>query len=168
MKKLLILRHAKAAFESATGEDVDRPLTEAGKQQAQKLGFKLKGRNIHLDVAWVSHALRTQQTCFFLFATAGISIELAEEASWIYQADYRTIIQNIKATNDELDSLLIIGHNPTMTQVVNFLIEALQLDNLPTCGLMEIGFDVTKWEEISSSNAELIWHDFPKVENSFL
>lgn len=168
MKKLLILRHAKAAFESATGEDVDRPLTEAGKQQAQKLGFKLKGRDLHLDAAWVSHALRTQQTCFFLFATAGFSMEIAEESTWIYQADYRFVIQKIQATSDEIERLLIIGHNPTMTQVVNFLIEALQLDNLPTCGIIEIGFDVAKWEEISSSNAEFIWHDFPKVENSFL
>lgn len=168
MKKLLILRHAKATFESASGEDVDRPLTEAGKQQAQKLGFKLKGRNLQLDAAWVSHALRTQQTCFLLFATAGFSLDLAEEAMWIYQADYRAILEKIKATNDSIDSLLIVGHNPTMTQLVNALIEVLQLDNLPTCGIMEIGFSVSSWEEISSSNAELIWHDFPKVENSFL
>lgn len=168
MKKLLILRHAKAAFESATGEDVDRPLAESGKQQAQKLGFKLKGRNLKLDAAWVSQALRTQQTSFFLFTTAGIDLEIEEKVNWLYQADYHEVIKRLTEASNDLQTILIIGHNPTMTQVVNHLIEVLQLDNLPTCGLIEIGFAVSKWEDISPSKAELIWHDFPKVENSFL
>ncbi len=168
MKKLLILRHAKAAFESATGDDVDRPLTETGKQQAQKLGYKLKGRNVQIDVAWVSEALRTQQTCFFLFATAGITPEIAEKVDWLYQAEYRQVILKLMNASNDLQSILLVGHNPTITQIVNYLIEMMQLDNLPTCGIMEIEFAVSRWEDIAPSNAELIWHDFPKVENSFL
>ena len=165
MKRLFILRHAKAAFNSPSGLDVDRPLTESGKQTAQKLGYKLKGRNEQIDRVWISPAVRTQQTGLFLSATAALDTDTLFTIDWLYQTNVEELLSNIHQLPNELKSILIIGHNPTLTQVCNALINELNIDNLPTCGIIEIIFKCKNWSEIHSKNGQVVWFDFPKLDN---
>jgi phosphohistidine phosphatase SixA len=62
MKTLMLLRHAKAGFDLSGQADAERVLTHAGKQDALKLGYKLKGRNDRVDHYLCSPATRTRQT----------------------------------------------------------------------------------------------------------
>jgi phosphohistidine phosphatase len=63
--------------------------------------------------------------------------------------------------DDELDRILLVGHNPGLTELVNGLLPDLELDNLPTSGVVGIDFAVNRWREIAPAAAKLAYYDFP-------
>ena len=60
-----------------------------------------------------------------------------------------------------LFSVFLFGHNPTLTDLSNYLTDEY-IDNIPTCGIAEIHFDVNSWEEIYQGNGYLASLDYPK------
>ncbi len=68
------------------------------------------------------------------------------------------------ALPDEKNVVMLVGHNPAMTQLANvFLYD--KIDYLPTTGVVSIGFNTNKWHQISLANRELQFYVFPKMLN---
>jgi phosphohistidine phosphatase len=63
---------------------------------------------------------------------------------------------------------MVVGHNPAMTQLANWLAENLRLDHLPTCGLVCLQFEVSHWNAIQPASGQLTWFDIPKNDHSIL
>ncbi|MFN3529754.1 MAG: SixA phosphatase family protein [Bacteroidia bacterium] len=168
MKVLYLLRHAKAGFDLTGMADADRVLTHTGKQDAIKLGYKLKGRNAEIDRFYCSPALRTRQTLELLLEAAGNGEERTEVVPAIYQAGEQTVLGIIHQVPHYYDAVMLIGHNPAMTQLSNLLSRDFRLDHLPTCGLVVIHFNLTHWADIEAQSGEVSWFDFPKTDYSIL
>lgn len=167
MKTLMLLRHAKAGFDLTGQADAERVLTHAGKQDAIKLAYKLKGRNEEIDLFYCSPAARTRQTLEVIteiIAQTG-QVELVGK---LYQASEETVLDLLKAAPNHLETIMVIGHNPAMTQLSNLLATDLRLDHLPTCGLVVITFDFLGWEELKAGSGKIAWFDFPKNDYSIL
>jgi phosphohistidine phosphatase len=67
------------------------------------------------------------------------------EQSTLYTFSWRTLSDWLSQCDDALDNLALIGHNPAMTEFINYLCPSLALDNLPTAGWVWLRFDNTSW-----------------------
>lgn len=117
--RLFLMRHAKAASEEGA-PDHDRPLTERGVQDARTMGRWLRDHGGAPDVVWCSSALRARQT-WSAVATELPTSPTAPEPSYlrsVYQAGPGDLLDLLRDVAPEVESVLILGHNPAMEQAV--------------------------------------------------
>ena len=67
----------------------------------------------------------------------------------------------IHSLKPEVDTAMLFGHNPTMTEAVNILTKAA-IGNMPTCGIAEIRFDVESWQDVDKELGTMELFDYPK------
>ena len=79
----------------------------------------------------------------------------------LYHATEEEMIELIHEQDNYLDGVMIFGHNPGMTYLVNDLSD-LDLDNLPTCGVVVLQFEIDDWSEIGEVLAVSAQFDRPK------
>ena len=168
MKRLYLLRHAKAGFDLTGQADADRVLTHAGKQDAIKLAYKIKGRNERIDLVYSSSAMRTRQTMDTLLEICSDCVVRTEVVPALYQASEESVLLLLESLPPQLSGVMIVGHNPAMTQLSNLLATDLRLDHLPPCGLMALDFEVQHWREVSVGKGRVAWFDFPQNDYSIL
>ena len=70
-------------------------------------------------------------------------------------------LQAASLTDDSYASVMLVGHNPTITDFANEMANA-GIVNVPTCGLVELALPIGRWSEIRRGNAALVKFDFPK------
>lgn len=159
-KTLFLLRHGKAGFDSLDGTDKTRSLTSYGINQAENLAEQLKEKNIQIDLAKISSAKRTKGTweAFSRKYPCEKTDFIFEDE--LYLASEETLLNQIQNTNNEIDNLLILAHNPGLTDLPNRIIKKVQLDYLPECGFLALGFSVNSWAEIGAKKGEFLWKIF--------
>lgn len=110
MRKLILMRHAKAEAKAPSGEDFDRGLTGRGYRDAEIMGRVLAEAGLAPDLALVSAAERTRQTWDGVsqsFPAAEVRFDKK-----LYNAASGAIRDAVERVADEADTLLLIGHNP--------------------------------------------------------
>jgi phosphohistidine phosphatase len=152
MKTLFLMRHAKAAADDA-GTDHERPLTSRGTKNAASMGELLGGENLVPQLIMSSSAVRARDT----------AIALAEACEWkpelrivraLYLADAAAILAQAARASDSVESLMIVGHNPAMEDVVSEL--AGNKEHFPTSAIARFTVPSTRWSEISNRRLELV------------
>lgn len=118
MKRLFLLRHAQAA--SAKGHaDHERILTERGQAQAVTLGKTMSQKGYQPELVYCSFATRTRQTY------DGLSVSLepgkVEYSEQIYYASRGELLDIIQKTSDEVSSILLVAHNPSIYELAVML-----------------------------------------------
>ncbi len=141
MKRLALLRHAKAERESPDGSDFERPLNERGRVDAGRMGREIRDLGLHFDLVLASPARRVAETVEHVGELAAIS-ELR-----IYEASSRQLHDLIRSTDDAVDSLLMVGHNPGFEQLAAQL-TANAIEDFPTAALAEIDLPVDHWRDV--------------------
>jgi phosphohistidine phosphatase len=91
----------------------------------------------------------------------GLSLDEIQIEEDLYHASADEILEIIEEQEDELDGLMLFGHNPGMTDLVNILSD-LDLYNLPTAGVVVLQYEVETWKEISQMDPDQVMIDFPK------
>jgi phosphohistidine phosphatase len=79
----------------------------------------------------------------------------------LYEADAEEILTVIEEQDDWIDHLMLIGHNPGLTNLANYLSRS-DLENVPTCGVVNLTYDVERWAEIAEANPVQVAFDYPK------
>lgn len=115
MKRLFLLRHAQASMNAPT--DRERPLTEHGVTQAEELGETMTRLGYLPNYVYCSPAKRTRQT----FEKLGLSIKTPEFPERLYNAPGGDILSFIQSTNDDVQNLLVVAHNPGIHQMAAML-----------------------------------------------
>lgn len=157
MKKLLLIRHAKATHETGY-VDFERPLQERGLQDAAIMAGRLKEKNIIPQILVASPALRTLATANVF--SQHLAIPQPQTNKDIYEATTSELIKVINALPDEHDFIGLVGHNPGMSDLLYYLTG--QLQDVPTCAMMLIEFDTDSWMEIIEDAGKLVYYDYPK------
>ena len=85
MRRLILLRHARASDQSASGRDRDRPLSDLGRTQAAAQGEQFKSLGVKADRVIVSPARRAAETAGIVVQTLGIGIA-ADSVAIVYEA----------------------------------------------------------------------------------
>lgn len=110
MRKLILMRHAKAEAKAPSGEDFDRGLTERGYRDAEIIGRVLAEAGLAPDLALVSSAERTRQTWDGVSqAFPGADARLDRR---LYNAASGTIRDVVDLAADEAETIMVVGHNP--------------------------------------------------------
>ena len=142
-RTLVLLRHAKAEHPD-NKIDFDRELTSRGETDADAAGAWLADERIHPDLVFCSPAARTRQTW------QGVSIALAQAGSGpvspevryekgLYAGGRTEVFDLLRTVPDTVHTVLVVGHNPTVSEVSILLVPDEQWDGqqveLRTSGL---------------------------------
>jgi phosphohistidine phosphatase SixA len=118
VRELILLRHAHAEPAARGQVDIDRPLSAQGLAEAEAAGRWLAGRSLVPDRVLCSPARRTRETLEAVLAVTGYAEQRLEDA--IYDATPGALIGLLQA-QDDIERLLLVGHNPGMERLVALL-----------------------------------------------
>lgn len=162
MKTLHLLRHAKSSWDDPGLADRERGLNRRGRRDAPRMGAALARRLAPLPLA-VSPARRAQLTLEGLCeGWPGLADQhhITEEELYTFSAG--DIIQWLLGQDDRRDTLFLIGHNPALTDLANWLAGEDVLANLPTAGHLELSLHIDRWQDMGQGCGRVGYSLFPK------
>jgi len=116
--RLVVMRHAKA--EAAAASDHERRLTSRGARDAAEAGEWARSAGVLPDHVFVSSAVRAHETWSAFSAAADLDVVPALEAG-LYAAGPDGAIEVLRTAPAEAGTVMVVGHNPTMAQLVHLL-----------------------------------------------
>lgn len=162
MKQLILVRHAKSSWADMSLRDHDRPLNKRGKRDAPFMAEQLLDKIKSADAIIASSALRAQLTAMQFRLVFEDSLEEFITESDLYHASTTDILTVLRSVNDQYNRILLFGHNPGFTEFAN-LCSQDYIDNVPTCGIVGIDFDVMSWGKVNSQNGKMKYLYYPKM-----
>lgn len=106
MGTLIVLRHAKAVQVPGLS-DRERPLTERGERDAQRAGDRIRAMGLVPELLLCSPSVRTRRTAELAFPELAPSYERE-----IYQAYPDELLDLVRRTDPDLETVVLCGHNP--------------------------------------------------------
>ncbi|MCB0771464.1 MAG: histidine phosphatase family protein [Flavobacteriales bacterium] len=161
MRTLYVCRHAKSSWADGSISDHDRPLNERGSRDAPLMAREFRARKEHVDLLVSSTALRAITTAQAFAHELGYDPGSIHQSTALYHADVPTLMQVITGLPGNASSVMLFGHNPGLTYLLDHLTDA-GVDNLPTCGLVRIDMEIDDWQAVSRSIGTQRWYDHPK------
>lgn len=161
MKNLILIRHAKSSWKNHALADYDRPLNKRGKRDAPLMGEHLKQQAIKPDLILSSPARRAIKTANIISRKLGFPINKIIDREEIYGAGHVTLITIIQQIENRYETVILIGHNPAITQLTLFLTHH-PIENIPTCGVVSVSFEILNWEEVSEGIGIVDFYEYPK------
>lgn len=168
MKKLYILRHAKSDYPQGV-EDHDRPLNKRGQSASIIMGKYIKSNNINPDVILSSDSARTTETINNVLKEAEISTSV-DFSNKLYLATPGEILKELAKLGDEVESAMVVCHNPGAEMLTAILARdgnkfALSTLNrkYPTCGLACMTIKSDSWDKLDMGSAYLDEFITPKT-----
>lgn len=161
MKQLLIVRHAKSSWDNPGLEDYQRPLLERGKKKTRYIVDYLLKQQIQPDLIISSHATRALNTAKIIAHALFISDEKIIISKNLYHGDSESLFNQFYDMKDEVNSLMLVGHNPTLTYFSNYFLDK-KIDNLPTSGVVCIEFKTDSWAQIETAKRKTRFVISPK------
>ncbi len=162
MKELVLIRHAKSSWSDINLSDFDRPLNKRGKKNAPFMAKILKELVKNPDFIISSPSKRTKSTLNYFIKEFDIKKDKIIYDKSIYEAHFSNILKSIKEIKKENNIIFVIGHNPGLNELTNYLIGNFK-DNIPTCGILKIVFDINSWDEIEENSGKLEFFKYPKM-----
>ena len=166
MKTVFFIRHAKSSWEFLRLDDFDRPLNSRGKNDApimsDKLSDFLSNQNLVIDFVLSSPAKRARETAHFFIERLKIEETKTRWENKLYESSSMQILLLLSSLVDHMSTIILFGHNDEFTVAVNQLSNRAFTENIPTCGIVGLRFEIDSWKEIKEGTADLIYYDYPK------
>ena len=160
-KTLYLVRHAKSSWSDPSLSDRDRPLNKRGRRSAPDMGGRLAARGHQPDLVISSPAQRALKTARTIAKELGHDRSEIVTDERMYFSGVNGMLDMVEEVDDQFQKVMIVGHNPAMTSLMNLLCNA-SVDNMPTCAVAVIDYNLTSWSELRSSDGNLLDDDFPK------
>ena len=161
MRRLLLLRHAKAERPQPGERDHERRLAERGRNDAPRVGAYMSRHDFMPDRVVVSTSARTRET----WKLAAAEMDKAPKAEFddrIYEASPKALLQVVQETDPDIDTLLLVGHNPGMQELAAMLVATGDVDTrqrlkeaFPTSALAVIEFKLKDWSRVHPQSGRL-------------
>jgi phosphohistidine phosphatase len=170
MKRLFLLRHAKAQPADGSIEDFDRTLMLSGMQDAGAMARYLRKSDYKIDLILCSSSARTVQTAELVLQELACEIEYRDN---LYLAEAAKIAAAVRGAPAGVSCLMVVGHNPGLEACATLLArepvrrkerirhEALE-EKFPTCALAILDFDVGRWRDVTQGAGKLAEFVRPK------
>ena len=147
MKTVILVRHGKSSWEYNVS-DRDRPLMERGIKDVNKVAKEFLSNIIHIDAAYSSPANRALHTAMIFLRTINFPYTKFELSNELYDFSGEDVYRFVKGLNNDLDTVIIFGHNEAFTHIANSL-GNMYIDNVPTSGLVQLKFDINDWSAVT-------------------
>lgn len=169
MKTVFYIRHAKSSWKDFNLDDIDRTLNNRGRRDAPVMAVKLKALidsdesvNLNNSMILSSNSVRTKETLELFNNYLGIEQDRINYDSNLYLADSDTLVEALFQVEDQLNCVFLFAHNPGLTILANQCRTTL-VDNIPTCGIFRVDFNVSRWKEVDPISADSRLLMFPKM-----
>ncbi|MGZ4182555.1 MAG: SixA phosphatase family protein [Solirubrobacteraceae bacterium] len=167
-KRLFLLRHAKSSWDDPGLDDHERPLAPRGRRAVMVLGEHLRDKGIRPVQVLCSSSRRTRETLEGV-APGGETLIEAE----LYQADPEQLLERLRRVSEDVESVMVIGHNPTLQITALRLSDAGESNGdgshraqisqkFPTGALATLSFDC-RWSELGPGCARVVDYIRPKA-----
>ena len=165
MKRLYLLRHAKSSWEDPKLADQDRPLAPRGRRAAGVMAEHLRRKEIAPELVLCSRSTRTRQTLTRIAPGLGESADV-QIRSELYAASAADLLEALREVQDEVRSVMLIGHNPGIQDLALTLARggpeiARVRSRFPTAALATLELKGS-WCELAPGGAELTSFVRPK------
>ena len=134
MVELLLLRHAEAEPAALDGEDFQRPLTARGRDAALGAAARLAALPWHPQQLLYSPAVRTAATATLIAQALKLDAHTLQEVPELYLATPPTLCRVVRIWHGNVDRLMIVGHNPGLSEWGTQLDARFAGHNLPPAG----------------------------------
>lgn len=152
MKNLLLIRHAKSSWD-VPQQDVDRPLSIRGLQDAHLVSNYLQENFPKKYIVWSSTSKRTRETALIFSQNLHFSFENIKFKEELYTFEAEKLLDEISKCDDKFDTLVVFCHNEAITELSNTL-GHLKFDNVPTTGVIQLKFEQYRWKEIKNGKTQ--------------
>jgi phosphohistidine phosphatase len=160
MRRLLLLRHGKAAQQCAGG-DRERPLTRKGLEDARRVGEFLAAEGMTPELAVASNARRARQTLERVIEAFPVHVTQLIENT-IYSATVDHLLDILRQSPDKVATMLVVGHNPGFSELADALAGSGDLDEIkrmrvkfPPAALAILDFENGEWADVARGAARL-------------
>ncbi|MEB2776977.1 histidine phosphatase family protein [Algoriphagus sp. D3-2-R+10] len=160
MKKIILVRHGKSAWNNPNLTDHDRPLADRGLNDVPEMGFRLKEKGIIPDLIISSTATRASQTAEILAEVLHVPNSKIAYTKNLYHASSAMILKCIQKQDDSNQLIFLVGHNPGMNDFIDFF--GGNIENLPTSGQYGFLVDSDHWVQVRPENVRTWFVDYPK------
>ena len=160
--RLTLLRHAKTEAQHSGQEDWDRMLEPRGQRDAPEMARRLRERKLKPDLIIASPAVRALTTAQIFMRELHLAASKLQQDERLYLASPKVLKEVIRELGGTAPHLMIVGHNPGLTEFAERVSADREIDNMPTCAIYTLEFEIDDWSELewnSGVNAEL---DYPK------
>ncbi len=162
MKKLYLLRHAKSSWGDAGLKDFNRPLNKRGLEDAPMIGKRLHEADPQPpDLIMSSPAKRAATTARLIADEIGYPTDDIRFHAGLYLASVPDLLDILHETEDSIDKLMVVGHNPGLTDLTVYLTDYL-IDNMPTCGVFCIEVLGESWQALGRRCGKVTYFDYPE------
>jgi phosphohistidine phosphatase len=161
MKTLCLVRHAKATQQMSDLADIDRPLVERGYRDAHTISKKLAATGFSPDLIMTSTGIRALTTALIFARNLGYDSGRVVLTDILYNATAEQVLDSLLEIPDEVERVMVFGHNPSITNAVNLMVKEL-IEHVPTSGVAGITLDIKKWDQLQHVTGKLQFFEFPK------
>lgn len=162
VKTLFLVRHAKSSWDNPALPDRERPLAARGIRDLATMGKRLAGRHLKPDLILSSPAARALATAEGIAESLGGKRKDVKVNARLYGSQAEDLLAVIRALGDEFDQVILVGHNPELTELAHRL--SGNITQMPTCAIAEFRFDAKSWSEVGLTRPAHVTLDYPKKE----
>ena len=148
MPELILMRHAEALPAAIDADDFARPLSDAGRAAAARAARKLAG-DAAIERVLFSPARRTSDTAAIVAGELPLERERLQQVPELYLATPATVRAAIARWHGDARTLLIVGHNPSLSEFGGELAGRLAHTHLPTAGFWRLRLDDDAWQALT-------------------
>lgn len=159
-KTLIVMRHAKSNWDNPELADYDRPLNKRGLRDAPRMAQWLSDAELIPDQVIASAACRASQTASIVANELALESDILETRD-LYLSGYDAYLEQVSYLPNYVETVLVIGHNPTMESLVYLL--SGESVSMPTAAIAVIQLPIDTWsDQVTSASANLVKHVFPR------
>ena len=172
MLRLVLMGHAKSDWGDPSLNDHDRPLNARGRAAAPRMGAWLEKAGAFPDAAFLSSALRVQETWAGLVEGAGRAAAPppAQTERALYLAGPGTILEILRGAPAAARTVLMLGHEPGTPAMLARMQDGPPPEALagafaryPTAAVSVLELAADSWAETQFGAARIIAHATPKT-----
>lgn len=145
MKTLLLMRHAKSSWKHPEIKDHERGLNKRGKKDAPRMSKLLADNELVPQRILTSTAERSRQTVDAVLEATSFNGEVSFLDA-LYMAEPEIYLELLSLMPDDLERILVIGHNPGLEGLLQIL--SGRVESLPTAAIAYLSLPIHSWKEI--------------------
>jgi phosphohistidine phosphatase len=150
VKRLTLMRHANAQWKDPQTADFERPLSRRGHSEAEAMSRRLVELDLIPTLLLTSSARRAQQTAEIVARELGLAPRNMRSEESLYLAPAQDILRLVQNTGPRIPHLMIVGHNPGITEVANLLAPGSHIEGLATAAVCSLTFDARSWDRVEA------------------
>ena len=168
MKTLILMRHAKSAWNEPDQKDIDRPLAPRGQKTAPQMGAWLESEKYRPEIVLCSTARRARDTLELVKPNLpkGAAIDYVRG---LYMASPREMLAEIGKAPVSAHTAMLVGHNPGMESLASLLTgtgNQKTIGNLhakfPTAAIAVLRFNTDRWNDLAPASGTLLAFQRPR------